>query len=62
LKNKIKLMKRFSTTKMLGQIKDKELKGELTFVTRKSGRSMPNLKKGASLFQKRSRRFSKNMV
>jgi len=47
---------------MLGPMKNKEPKEESTFVTKKSGRSMHNLKKKVSLFQKRSRRFSKNMA
>jgi len=55
-------MKRFSTTETLGLMKKEELKKELTFVTKKSGRSMLNLKKEANLLQKRSRRFSKNMA
>jgi len=58
----MKKTKKFLTTEMLGLMKNKGLKKELTFVTKKSGRSMHNLKKKANLFQKRSRQFSKNMV
>jgi len=55
-------MKRFSTTETLGLTKKEEPKRELTFVKKKSGRSTHNLKKAANLFQKKSRRFSKNMA
>jgi len=46
-------MKMFSMTEMLGLMKKEEPKRELTFVTKKSGRSTHNLKKGANLLQKR---------
>jgi len=58
----MKKTKRFLTTEMLGPVKNKGLNKELTFVTKKSDRSTHNLKKGANLLEKRSRRFSKNMA